>query len=282
MKTYQIIILLLISFNLFGVFDDYEPSPRARAMGGTFYSTSDDAFGIFYNPAGLSLAGNNLVVGYTKPFGNDFQILNTVAFTMDLPKNFGTFGLGLLSMDVDYLNVNLMSEKIYAVAHSFTLLKDVHSAIYFGYVANFYHLSISSFGDQTAFGLNLGAIAILHQRTRLGFAVSNLNNPKIGEDNQHSLPRKIGLGISYLPYEGVTTSLELKKTLSDRTKSETEIHAGTEIEVFKSLILRFGVRNQPSSYSMGAKFELFNVYIDYAYNTHVLDATHHFGVGYKF
>jgi len=31
-------------------------------------------------------------------------------------------------------------------------LKDVHSAIYFGYVANFYHLSIHSFGDQTAAG----------------------------------------------------------------------------------------------------------------------------------
>jgi len=104
---------------LFGVFDDYEPSSRARAMGGTFYSTSDDANGIFYNPAGLSLAGNNLVVGYTKPFGNDFQVLNTVAFTMDLPKNFGTIGLGLLSMDVDYLDVNLMSEKIYALAQFF-------------------------------------------------------------------------------------------------------------------------------------------------------------------
>ena len=282
MKTFQILILLLLSFNIFGLFDDYEPSPRARAMGGTFYSTSDDANGIFYNPAGLSLAENNLAVSYTKLFDNDFQVLNTVAFTMNLPKNFGTFGLGLLAMDVDYLNVNLMSEKIYAVAHSFTLLKDVHSSIYFGYAANFYHLCINSFGNQTSFGLNLGAVAILHQRTRLGFAVSNLNNPKIGEDNQHSLPRKIGMGISYIPYEGVTTSLELKKTLSDRIKSETEVHAGTEIEVLKYLILRFGVRNKPSSYSMGARFELFNVYIDYAYNTHVLDATHHFGVGYKF
>ena len=281
-KIIKIAVLLLVSLNLLAVFDDYEPSPRARAMGGTFYSTSDDANGIFYNPAGLSLAENNLAVGYTKLFGNDFQVLNTVAFTMELPKNFGKLGLGLLSMDVDYLDVNLMSEKIYALAHSITLLQDVHSSIYLGYVANFYHLSINSFGDQTAFGLNLGALAILHQRTRLGFAISNLNNPKIGEDNLHNLPRKIGIGISYLPYEGVSTSLELKKTLGDRVKSETEIHAGTEIEVLKSLVLRFGVRNKPSSYSMGAKFELFDVYIDYAYNTHILDATHHFGIGYKF
>ncbi|MCK4653108.1 MAG: hypothetical protein KAU01_01530 [Candidatus Cloacimonetes bacterium] len=273
-----IFLMFIFTVSLSAVFDDYEPSPRARAMGGAFYSNSDDANGIFYNPAGLNKAGNNLMIGYTKIFSNDFQILNTVALSMELPKKFGTICIGLQSMDVDFQDVNLMSEKLYALAHSFTLLKDVHSEIDIGYTFNMYHLSINSFGDQPAFGINIGALAVLHQRTRIGFAVSNLNNPKVGEDSSHELPQKMAMGISYLPYTDVITSLELKKTLG----GETEIHAGTEVKIINMLALRFGVRSQPTSYSMGAEFNLYNISINYAYNTHTIDVTHHFGVGYKF
>ncbi|MCD4795868.1 MAG: hypothetical protein K8R49_01675 [Candidatus Cloacimonetes bacterium] len=279
MKILKIILfMILVTVNLSAIFDDYEPSPRARAMGGTFYSTSDDAYGIFYNPAGLIKAGNNLNISYSKLFGNDFQILNTVSLSMELPKNLGVLGIGLQSMDVDYHDISLLSEKIYALAHSFTILKDVHSEINFGYTANLYYLSINGFGDQPAFGLNLGALATLHQRTRIGFSISNLNNPKVGEDNSHDLPQKMAMGISYMPYNGVTTSFELKRSLD----GDTELHAGTELEVYKMLSLRFGVRNNPASYSLGAKFDLYNIIVEYAYNTHTIDATHHFGLGYRF
>jgi len=269
---------LIFSTGLFGIFDDYEPSPKARSMGGAFYSISDNALAIFYNPAGLVLTGNDLKISNTKRFGDDFQILSDVAISMKLPKKFGVLGIGLQAFDVEYLGVNLMSEKIYALSHSFTLMKDIHSEIHFGYVANMYHLTFNTFGNQPAFGLNIGALAILHQRTQLGFTITNLNNPKVGMDNAYELPQKIAVGISYIPYHNLITSLELKKSFA----GTTEIHAGSEISIGDMFKLRFGVRNNPASNSTGFNFTFNGIVIDYAFNTHILGNTHHFGIGYRF
>ncbi len=270
--------LVLLAVNLAAIFDDYEPSPRARAMGGAFYSVSDDANAIFYNPAGLNSAKNNIIIGYSKVMDNDFQVLNTVALSFQLPRKFGTLGIGLQSLDVDFQDVNLMSEKIYALSHSFNILNDIHSNFDIGYTLNMYHLSFEGFGEQPAFGINLGALATVHQRTQIGFTITNLNNPSVGEDNAHDLPQKMAMGISYHPYTDVITSLELKKTLNGKT----EIHAGTEVKVTEMLYLRCGVRSEPTSYSMGVRFDMYNIIIDYGFNTHTIDATHHFSIGYKF
>ncbi len=277
----KIIIALCLVFlaaNLAAIFDDYEPSPRARAMGGAYYSISSDANAIFYNPSGLNSADNSIIIGYTKLFDNDFQVLNTIAYSMHLPRNLGTIGIGLQSMDVDFQDVNLMSEKVYALSHSFNILNDIHSNFDIGYTLNMYHLSIDGFGEQPAFGINLGALATVHQRTQIGFTITNLNNPSVGEDNAHDLPQKMAMGISYHPYTDVITSLELKKTIN----AKTEIHAGAEVKVVEMLYLRCGVRSEPTSYSMGARFDMYNIIVDYGFNTHTIDATHHFSIGYKF
>jgi hypothetical protein len=77
----------------------------------------------------------------------------------------------------------------------------------------------------------------------------------------------------------VITAVELKKTVD----GETEVHAGAEVKVVEMLTLRCGARSEPSSYSFGARFSMFEVMVDYAYNTHaVLGGTHHFGLGYTF
>lgn len=278
-KYLFILVILTIVINLSAVFDDYEPSPRARAMGGAYYSLSNDSYAIFYNPAGLQLADNSLGIAYTKLFGLDYATVSVVGLSADLPNNLGSLGIGLQSFDATYKDITLTSEKKYSLSHAITLLKDIHAEIYFGYTANMYHLNIDTFGDETDFGIDVGGLAILHQRTRLGFAVTNLNNPKLGKNNSHNLPQKFAMGISYLPYSDVYTSLELKKTFG----GVTEIHAGTEAEVFEILKLRVGIRNQPVSYSMGFGINYLNINVDYGFNTHaVLGGTHHFGIGYSY
>ncbi len=274
-----LIVCWVFSATLNAVFDDYEPSVRARGMGGAFSSLSDDANGVFYNPAGLIKAEEHISIGYARLFSNDYQILKTAAFTMPLPGRAGNVAIGLQALDVEYLDVNLMSEQIYSVAHSFTLMQDIHSEFHLGYSANVYHLTMERFGNETSFGINLGALVVLHHRTRLGFSVSNLNNPKIGENNKHELPQKLAMGLTYNPYYGVNTSLELKKPFGEAT----QIHGGVEVDVHQMLTLRVGLRNHPASFSGGVTFNVRNIMIDYALNTHaVLNNTHHFGIGYGF
>jgi opacity protein-like surface antigen len=279
MKQILLACILVVSISAFASFNDYEPSVRARGMAGAYYTSSDEADAAFYNPAGLSLATNGLMVSHSYLFGNEFQELSTASMAMKLPRNYGMVSFGLEAMNVSYRDVNLTSEKTYSLSHGFTLLKDVHSSVHVGYSMNLYHLSFEGYGEQPAFGMNMGALAILHQRTRLGFAVTNLNKPKVGEENDLALPQKMAMGVSYIPYNGVITAVELKKTVD----GETEVHAGSEVKVVEMLTLRCGARSEPASYSFGARFSMFEVMVDYAYNTHaVLGGTHHFGLGYTF
>ena len=283
MKKIILLIILIIAINAFASFEDFEPSPKARAMGGTAYANGNDVYSVFYNPAGLAKAENGFAIGYVDRYGLGFSKINTVAMSIELPRKFGTIGVGMLSHDVTYMDVNLTSEKTYAISHGFMLMEDIHSSLSVGYTANIYHLSISTFGNEISYGFNLGAQAVLHQRTKVGFAITNINNPNVGIDNNNDLPQKLAVGISYEPYDKVITNLELKQTFGENiVETGTEIHAGTELKIIDALTLRFGLINLPVSYSMGASFHLFNMELDYGFSTHILGGTHHFGLGYRY
>jgi len=285
MKATLTILLTLACVTVFAMFDDYEPSPRARAMGGACTAVIDAANACFYNPAGLVAVQNEAQLGYCRIFNTDYEVLKTAALASRLPGKYGTAAIAVKTMDCEYLDTNMYSEQTYQLVQGFTLMKDVYSEVHLGWSANLYHLAIDGFGDDTAFGLNFGALAILHQRTRLGFAVTNVNNPKMGADNRHELPQKLSAGIAYEPYPGVTTTVEMKKSFNSASESEdsvTQYHAGCEVTLYDMLYLRAGVRSEPASYSMGVGFLVKGIKVDYAYNTHNIDGTHHFGMGYEF
>ncbi len=282
MKSKYILVLVLFLIStvaLSAIFDNYEPSARARAMGGAYASVSDDAGGVFYNPAGIGLGANNVQIGFSNLYNMEFSQLKTASGIYTLPKGLGTVGIGMESFDVNFEDTNLMSEGTYTFAHSLTLVKDIHSQIILGYTASLYHLQMVEYGSESTFGVGFGGLAVLHQRTRIGFFASNLNSPDMGKNNEEKLPKRLDAGISYIPYEGVTTSVDLKQDFGQAT----EIHGGVEVSVFPMFALRFGVHNNPSVYSMGAGFKVQKIQLDYTYMIHaVLDATHHFSVGYQF
>ncbi|HNX02376.1 MAG TPA: hypothetical protein PLE33_01165 [Candidatus Cloacimonas sp.] len=280
MKKLLFICLILIpSALLLAVFDDYQPSAIARGMGGAYTSVAKDVNAIFYNPAGLTNTSFSAKLGFSQLYNQDFSELKTVAVGYNLPKNLGTIALGTRVMDVDFEDVNLMSEQVYSLAHGFYLLQDIHSQISFGYTGNFYRLSMDGEDDDTALGIDLGALAVLHNRTNLAFAVTNINKAKMGDENQIDLPSKMALGISYIPYDKVTTSIEVKKDFA----KETEFMGGVEAHLLEPLAIRFGVHQNPATYSAGLSIYIQDLEMDYSFTYHsVLPATHYFSLGYNF
>lgn len=278
----KIIIAIMLVANitlLLAVFNDYQPSARARAMSNAYVAISDDANGVFYNPAGISFAPMSASVGMAQLFGQDFTEIRTGSIVYPLPKKLGTIGIGLKMFDVDFEDEALMSESHIVLAHGFNLMADIHSSVRVGWSANLYNLSMSGYGKDDAFGVNLGALATLHQRTKFGFAVSNLNQPKIGAGNEHNLPRKLSMGISYTPYDQVTTSVEMKKDFAE----DTEFMGGVEFKLFEPLYIRAGVHQNPATWSTGASFRMVGVILDYSYTQHtVLAPTHYLNIGYEF
>lgn len=279
MKKY---ILLCLSLSLlfissYAMFNDYEPSARARAMSGAVTSFSDDYTAIFYNPAGLRYSQNQFGATYYKLFNNDFS--EVTAISGSYATKFGSFGIGFQSHSVEYYDITLMSEKKFSLGHSFYLNKDVRSEISIGYSANIYSLSFEELGEQTELGINAGLIAVLHQRTKLGFMLTNINKPKMGDAEKHEIPQMLAIGLSYIPYQGVITAIDLKKN----HEGVTELRTGVEVQLHPMLTIRSGIRNNPASYSFGAGFNIKGIMLDYGLNTHaVLDLTHHFAIGYKF
>ena len=283
-----IMILLTTSFiyaeinsNVFG---NYQPSARARGMSGAFIASCNDPNAIFYNPGALASAEQGISLGYARLFNNSFQILMSGALAYQLPR-IGTISLGMQAMDVEFEGHKLQQEGTYSIAHSFLLIGDVHSKLFVGYGVNLYYLKFGETvggmdpGNQTTYGVNLGALATLHQRTHIAFAVKNLNNPSMGSDQTFDLPQHLALGIAYEPYDGVITEVDLSQKLGE----ETKIQAGIEFEIMENFWLRTGASTYPNSISGGFGLLFKGIKIDYGFSSHpVLPITHQFSLGYQF
>lgn len=280
MKKIILVCLILVqAVMLLAVFDDYQPSARARAMGNAYTAIADDANGLFYNPAGLGGYKYAVSAGFANLYNQEFSEFKTLALAAELPAQLGTIALGARMMDVDYEDFSLMSEQIITLGHSIQLLKDIHSQINFGYSANLYKLAMDGEENDSSFGVDLGLVALLHDRTRFGFAVNNVTKATMGYENQIDLPSSLSLGISYLPYDMVTTSIELKKDFG----KETEFMGGVEAHPFAPLAIRFGVHQNPATYNAGMGLQVKNIVLDYAFTYHpVLEGTHYLNLSYKF
>lgn len=280
MKKILIITIILIQAALLlAVYDDYQPSAAARGMGGAFTAVANDANAMFYNPAGLTATKFSAKLGFANLYNQEFSEFKTAAVGYALPAKLGTIALGARMMDVDFEDTSLMSEQIWSLSHGITLLKDIHSEISVGYTGNFYNLSFDGEEDDSAIGIDLGLMALLHGRTKFAAAVTNINKAKMGLENQIDLPNKIALGIAYTPYDMVTTTIELKKDFA----KETEFMGGVEARPFEPIAIRFGVHQNPATYNAGASFYIRNIEVDYSFTYHaVLPSTHYFNLGYKF
>ena len=281
-----LIVELGLACNAWSAFEDIEVSPRARALGGAWTALRNDAYGVFHNPASLAWSGRIQAAASTvRPFGYDFSSQNTAVAAFALPGAWGGLGAGVRGFGVEYLGETLEQENTFAIAHGFELRADRQSQLAIGWAANLYHLefgrSVTGIdpGAATAFGLSVGALAVVRERTRVGFQALNFNNPTIGDRDHEELRRHVSVGVSYAPYSGVETLLEIASGLGEAV----QYRGGAEFEVAEFLSLRGGVRSNPSVFTAGIGLRWTGIQLDYGFSTGggVLGDTHHLGIGYS-
>lgn len=267
------------------VFDDYDPSPRMRAMGGGACALADDGSALFYNPAGLAqLQDYRLFSSYHRPYGLDFMEHLAASVTVPLPR-YGVASLGFEGFGVTYEGQDLSSENTFSFSHGLTLMQDIHSSLSMGYTLHLYSLELGesvsgeALGSAQALGVDFGILAVLRGRTRMAAVIKNLNRPRMGEGYREDLPRHLSLGIAYQPYPGVVTVLDLDKKFGQ----ETRMNGGLEAEIVSFMALRFGVQTKPDRLMGGVGFNYQGVHLDYALVNHsVLPLTHQLAVSYRF
>lgn len=262
------------------VFDALDVSSKARGMGGAWTAGADDASAVFYNPACLAgMESADVTASYLRPNGQDFESLTFLAGAAPLGPSH-SLGLSWRRFAVEYGGQNLLDESTFSFAHGLVLLKDIHSTLSVGYALNVYVLEFGQtdyvdLGRETTYGVDLGFLGTLRDRTRIGFMLKNLNEPSVGKVTREPLPQWMSAGVSYTPYYGVVTELDLRKLRGE----DAEVHMGMQFGLTPFLDLRFGFQTGPNSLTGGFTARIKPVEIDYAYSSHsVLPGTHHLSV----
>lgn len=278
------VAVCLLAGNARAAFEDIEVSPRARAMGWSYLALQADAYAPFHSAASLAwVTKTEGAASYVRPFSYDFSNQSVVAGVTGIGR-WGGVGLGVRHFGVDYKGENLTGETTVSLAHGFQVLHDLESSVAVGYTLNLYSLSYGTSitgidpGSATSVGVDLSAQAIVHDRTRVGFYALNVNNPSIGKTDHEELIRRVGAGVSYEPYTGVTTALDISNELGE----PVQFRGGTEFQVTDFMWLRAGVRTEPNIFTAGVGISHFGIKLDYGFSTGggTLDATHQFGVSY--
>ncbi len=272
------------------LFETSQVSPRARAMGETGVAAPDAAWAPFLNPAALGTAvGGEVAVAYQQPFRLDFNKFVAVGASLPFDTPYGRFGIGLTNYSVSWEGVTLDRETRLTFAHGLDLYHDMHSRVAVGWSANVYRVEFAdSYGDGTegsgldpgsdaTVGFDLGLQITLHRRTKLAVHTVNMNGPRIGVDNEELAQRVVG-GISYEPYDGVTTTFEVDNELGE----DVVYKGGVETWVVPQFALRAGVATNPNRLTAGFGYSLKGFSLDYGFSTGggTLDSTHQFGLVY--
>ncbi len=272
------------------LFDEPVINPRARAMGEASVSVTDQAYAAFINPGQLgSVSRSEVAASYVQPFGASFHDFFYVGVAIPVHEKYGNIGIGFSSYKVEFFDdelkrdVDLEKETQLTLAHGFKLYNDIHSRVDFGYALNVYNVEFGETitgldpGNASVVGIDLGMAITVHRRTHIGFQIKNLNNPGIGLDEEE-LRQRLVAGVSYEPYEGVTTTFEFNNGLGE----ELQYRGGLEMLIAEGFFLRAGIVTGPNKLTggFGYAYEDIGVHYGFATGGGVLDNTHHFGLSY--
>jgi hypothetical protein len=256
----------------YGAFEEKGTGARPMGMAGAFTGVADDVNAIYWNPAGLELAKEIEIVGMaTRLFG--LKDLTYYLFAGMVPtKKWGAFGFS-------YSQFGCSEYK-----ESQTIIssgQNLGSGLYFGFNIKIMSLKIegasenSEYGRASALGLDLGALASISSKFRLGIMATNLNSPRLGNCSEN-LAQIIRLGAAFQPLSGYIISIDFHLPMS-AIIVDPEIRAGFEVLLGRNFVLRTGIENEPTRFTAGFGFRWEIFRIDYAFLTHpFLNGEHQF------
>ena len=262
------------------------PTAREAAMGAAALGFSDNAFGIWYNPAGIveakmpqaGLSYISYVAGvqsgalaYVNPmkdkaFGIGAYYINSGAMkrTDDLNTDLGTFS-------VSYLDIN----PAFGWQPMTKLSVGAGLKILYGKIDSFWTLGL---------GADIGVKYTLIPGLQATFVAHNLGTSlKAFETQADKLPIDFGFGFGYEPVSRLRLDLEAHQPLDNKF----EVRAGAEGWVSQNVCLRAGVTTAGgdlkggggsdilAGLSTGLGFRLKHYELDYAYTPMVLLGNSH-------
>ncbi|OGS65950.1 MAG: hypothetical protein A3J79_05665 [Elusimicrobia bacterium RIFOXYB2_FULL_62_6] len=284
----------------------FSPSPRATGMGEAHTAVSEDAYSVYWNPAGLALVEAPSLAG---AYNSSFEDMQTQYFAAAWPLEYGsTLGLGISRFAVSpfqgYDSLGVRTEMVDAsglsvgFAYGKTFLKDEIARPVLNAGAGLKYIS-SRLDDASAgaFALDAGALYTFRpasyrlfnmpaQEYSLALAVRNLGTGLKYDDDTTPLPSAVSLGVSWRshPKENARLTVSLDNVL--QAGDGYYLAAGAELTLMDLLSLRAGWRSgqdEGSGIRAGLGFRLAAVDLDYSISPFgELGNMHKLGLSMKF
>ena len=278
-------IILLLSFVTFSLFTQSfsnlsHVGSKSMGMAGAVVSDVNDLETVFYNPAGLvNIKPYSFIAGTTDLYGLKF--LNHQFLSISLPYKSAISIQQLGTNSSSLSDKNLSSEKSISFSKAFFLLDDANSKLSVGYNINgliFYQNASAGVngdgtsglgsGETTTIGLDIGVHASLRNKISFGAFIKNINNPSIGKGSSSSqLPRRMDVGLTYNPFDGLYTTFAIEKVLG---QEQSSFRFGIQYYIIESLSFRTGIQMNPNRFGFGLSYKLNNIEVSYSLLTHHL------------
>ena len=270
MKKY--LKLLFFLFTAFSTYAQNGLPQNAGARGAAIGNAAicfDDINSAFANQAGLAFVND---VSFSAYGERRFMAegLNSYLFAAALPfDKIGTFGLAL-----NYFGFSDYNEQKIGLNYARKLAKNFSLGVQLDYLGT----RIPNYGVAHAVTVELGILAKLNEKVRLGAHVYNPVNAKIGPDDR--LPTLFSLGLSYEPSKKVFLSAQLDKDIYNHPFIG---RFGLEYRPIDAFYIRAGVSAAAlAQASFGIGVNLQQLRIDFATSYHqVLGFTPAFSLSYS-
>ncbi len=277
---------------------------KPSSMGGAYTAVSEDAFGIFYNPAGVGNPEYNNIVAMHLEYFESIRYEN-IAAVFPIKRRY-TVGVGLGYLYILDIPKTVSAENIegFETVGSFNtsdILLVVSGIIrmandsFIGLNIKYIQESIDNNSASTfAFDLGYSSGVPLVKDLLFGISALNLGLPLKYIERNELLPITVRAGLNWKIFntrlnsngdeKDITVALDFEKPIDDMLK----IHLGGELRLFNRFYIRGGYqfnlnRNDIDFISIGGGVKFKQVNIDYSFVPYkFLGGTHRFSAGISF
>jgi hypothetical protein len=259
---------LLFSLQYFTISAQSAISPMGARANGMGYTSSclKDEWSLLNNVGGLADIKNSSA-SFTYRAQPSFKSFNSMAAVVTVPTAVGVAGASIYKF-----GDNLYNEQILSIGFG-----SKFGLASLGVKGNFIQYYIEGFGYKRVSTISFGGVADLTPKVSVGASITNINQPKISE-NEH-VPTLLTAGISIKLSENVLIATEVEKDLERKPL----VKSGLEYSPQQKIYFRTGFNLNPQAGFFGLGFKAKKFMLDYAYQYKFsIGASHQASVTYKF
>ncbi len=247
-------LLTSLPWFAFAGFESNGRGARPIALSNAFVAVGNSPWSTAYNPAGLASCNAFEGTLFLSPQQFGLKELRTISAAGVVP-----FSGGSVGVIVGQFGFDLYRETAYTVGVGGT----IDDGVAVGGAVNVVRLSLAQYGTAAIPSYDVGALVEIVSGLRMGFDWKNVTAATIAGSGE-SLPQVLATGLCYDLSDVARLTMDLEKDI----RFPFSLRMGLEHSFLHVLTLRFGMRSNPDTFSVGLGLQIDGFVLSYAAYSH--------------